>query len=204
MKKNEFRLNLRNDYVFKVLHYFDEERGKEFFASLVEAITNERVLHVEFEPTDLYSINPDGKDVRFDLCARVNTETAVDLEMQVYRMHGLPERIAYYNSLQYVMQNNKGEAYDVFTRSRSIFLCQHDVFPGLNDYIHHFLWRDEKGMPLTFAMQSHIIEMNKGLKSFNDKIELSKLSMLEKWILFLMFYVVLFRLFWVLQIIFFF
>lgn len=188
MNKNEFKLNLRNDYVFKVLYYFNEERGKEFFASLVEAVTGEKVTNVRFQPTDLYSFDPQGKNVRFDLCAKINTSTAVDLEMQVYQMSGLPERILYYNALQYTTQNNKGALYDLFMDSKSIFLCQHDVFPDRKQYLHRFMERDDEGRPLTFAMQSHIIEMKKGLKNLPDQINLSEISMLEKWILFLMCY----------------
>ena len=124
MNRNDFKLNLRNDYVFKVLHYYDEEKGKEFFASLVEAVTGEKVTNVRFRPTELYSMDPEGKDVRFDLCAKVNTTTAVDLEMQVYQMSGIPERILYYNALQYTTQNNKGSFYlSLWNRSRSFYVC---------------------------------------------------------------------------------
>ena len=188
MNRNDFRLNLRNDYVFKVLHYYDEEKGKEFFASLVEAVTGEKVTNVRFRPTELYSVDPEGKDVRFDLCAKVNTTTAVDLEMQVYQMSGIPERILYYNALQYTTQNNKGSFYPFFVESKSIFLCLHDVFPKWEEHVHRFMERDDKGRALTFAMQSHIIELNKGLRNFAEKKSLDELTMLEKWILFLMTY----------------
>lgn len=188
MKMNEFKLNLRNDYVFKVLHHFDEERGKEFFASLVEAVTGEKVTNVRFQPTDLYSFDPQGKNVRFDLCATINTSTAIDLEMQVYQMSGLAERILYYSALQFTTQNNRGVMYNMFMNSKSIFLCQNDVFPNLEHYIHRFMERDDEGRPLTFAMQSHIIEMKKGLKNLQNRINVSDLSLLEKWILFLMCY----------------
>jgi predicted transposase/invertase (TIGR01784 family) len=188
MNRNDFRLNLRNDYVFKVLHYYDEEKGKEFFASLVEAVTGEKVTNVRFRPTELYSMDPEGKDVRFDLCAKVNTATAVDLEMQVYQMSGIPERVLYYNALQYTTQNNKGSFYPFFVESKSIFLCLHDVFPKWEEYVHRFMERDDKGRALTFAMQSHIIELNKGLRNFAEKKSLDELTMLEKWILFLMTY----------------
>ena len=41
---------------------------------------------------------------------------------------------------------------------------------------------------MTFAMQSHIIELNKGLRNFAEKKSVQELTMLEKWILFLMTY----------------
>ena len=72
--------------------------------------------------------------------------------------------------------------------SKSIFLCLHDVFPKWEEHVHRFMERDDKGRALTFAMQSHIIELNKGLRNFAEKKSLDELTMLEKWILFLMTY----------------
>lgn len=185
MRKEEYRLNLRNDYVFKVMHYYNEEVGKEIFASLVGAITGEQITYVEFMPTDLYSYDPDGKDVRYDLCARVNTVNAVDLEMQVYHMSVVPDRVSYYASLLYVNQNNKGAAYDKFVDANSIFLCEQNVFTDRKEFIHHYCMKDDLNRILTTKMQAHIIELRKGLKIKSD---LNELSMLEKWILFLMCY----------------
>ncbi|MBE6107591.1 MAG: hypothetical protein E7192_03020 [Erysipelotrichaceae bacterium] len=185
MRNEEYRLNLRNDYVFKVMHYYNEEVGKEIFASLVGAITGEQITYVEFMPTDLYSYDPNGKDVRYDLCARVNTVNAVDLEMQIYHMSAVPDRVNYYASLLYVNQNNKGVSYEKFIDANSIFLCEQNVFTDRREYIHHYCMKDDLNRILTTKMQAHIIELRKGLKITS---EMKELSMLEKWILFLMCY----------------
>ena len=185
MESNDYKLNLRNDYVFKVMHYYDEEVGKEIFASLVGAITGETITYVEFMPTDLYSYEPEGKDVRYDLCAKVNTVHAVDLEMQIYHMSAVPDRVNFYSSMLYVNQNNKGVSYDQFIDAKSIFLCEQNVFPDRKEYIHRYCMKDEHNRILTEKMQAHIIELRKGLKMLKD---VRDLSLLEKWILFLMCY----------------
>ena len=95
MNQKSFKLNLKNDYVFKMMHYIDEEKGKKIFASIIEAFTGIEVKDVIFKQTDLYPLNVNGKDVRFDLCATVNTKNNTEIEMQMYHMKGLPERILY-------------------------------------------------------------------------------------------------------------
>ena len=37
MNQESYKLNLRNDYVFKTMHYMDEEKGKKIFASMIKA-----------------------------------------------------------------------------------------------------------------------------------------------------------------------
>ena len=109
MNLQDYKLNLRNDYVFKMLHYVNQEVGKEIFASIVEAFTGLKAESVTFAPTDLYAFDPAGKDVRYDLNAKINLKNAVDLEMQVHHMDAVPDRAGYYAAMLYVNQNNKGE-----------------------------------------------------------------------------------------------
>ncbi|MBE6107469.1 MAG: Rpn family recombination-promoting nuclease/putative transposase [Erysipelotrichaceae bacterium] len=189
MNLQDYKLNLRNDYVFKMLHYTDQKVGKEIFASIVEAFTGLKAESVTFAPTDLYAFDPAGKDVRYDLNAKINLKNAVDLEMQVHHMDAVPDRAGYYAAMLYVNQNNKGEEYDVFVNVQSIFLCAHDVYPNLEGCCHEFVMKDnEYGVVLTEKMKAHIIELNKGIRKIEQSKRGNSLSLQEKWMLFLMKY----------------
>ena len=61
MNQESYKLNLRNDYVFKTMYYMDEEKGKKIFASMIKAFTGIEVTNVVFKPTDLYPMNVNEK-----------------------------------------------------------------------------------------------------------------------------------------------
>ena len=188
MVEKDYKLNLKNDYVFKMMHYMDEKNGKELFKSLVESFTGLKVSHVRFEQTELYSFHPSGKDVRFDLNATLNTKDAIDVEMQVRHIEATPDRLNYYAAMLYVNQANKGLEYDEFASAHCIFLCASDVYPDNEKWSYQFMMKDGPEELLTEKMKAYMIEMNKGLKSLRRKDHVDQLTMAEKWILFLMRY----------------
>ncbi len=188
MNLKSFKLNLRNDYVFKMMHYIDEEKGKKIFASIIEAFTGIEVKDVVFKQTDLYPLNVNGKDVRFDLCATVNTKNNTEIEMQMYHMKGLPERILYNATVLFTRGKNKGSVYTELEEATCVALCVNNVFPHVQHYEHHFCFADmEKGVILTEKMKTHIIELKKGIHHLSKK-QIDEFSMMEKWICFLMKY----------------
>ncbi len=83
------------------------------------------------------------------------------------------------------LQDNIILTYDKFVDANSIFLCEQNVFTDRKEFVHHYCMKDDLNRILTTKMQAHIIELRKGLKITHDFHEL---SMLEKWILFLMCY----------------
>ena len=182
MDEKEYKLNLRNDYVFKMLMYRDAEKGKEIFINLIEALTRIKATGVRFEPTELYSFDPRGKDVRFDVNATLNTEHSVDLEMQIHHLEAVADRLNFYTAMLYVTQNNKGKDYDEFINVQCIFLCSNDVFQNKEKYLHEFMMKDEPEAILTEKMKAYIIEMNKGLRRIEEKQDINELTMREKWI----------------------
>ena len=189
MNQESYKLNLRNDYVFKMMHYMDQEKGKRIFANMIKAFTGIEVTNVVFKPTDLYPMNVNGKDVRFDLCASVDTKSSVDVEMQVYHMNGLTERIAYYSAMLFTSSNNKGDAYTELEEVTCLALCANNVFTELSDYSHTFYFKSlENGVLLTDKLKTHIIEMKKGVNHIIETRGFENLTMKEKWIYFLMRY----------------
>ena len=188
MNQKTFKLNLRNDYVFKMMHYIDEEKGKKIFASIIQAFTGIEVKDVVFQQTDLYPLDVNGKDVRFDLCATVNTKNNTEIEMQMYHMKGLPERILYNAAILFTRGKNKGSVYSELEEATCVALCANNVFPHLQHYEHHFCFADmEKGVILTEKMKIHIIELKKGIHQLMKK-RIDEFSMMEMWIYFLMRY----------------
>ncbi|MBR5290400.1 MAG: PD-(D/E)XK nuclease family transposase [Erysipelotrichaceae bacterium] len=189
MNHESYKLNLRNDYVFKMMHYMDEEKGKKIFTHMVKAFTGLEVTNVVFKPTDLYPMNVNGKDVRFDLRASVDTKSSVEVEMQVYHMSGLTERIAYYSAMLFTSSNNKGDAYTELEQVTCLALCANNVFPELKNYSHTFAFKSmENGAILTEKMKTHIIEMKKCVNDILETKGFENLTMMEKWIYFLMRY----------------
>jgi len=63
MNETAYRMNRMNDCVFKLMYYYDIEKGKKIFALLTEACTGLQVTNVHFEPTELYPENVNSKEV---------------------------------------------------------------------------------------------------------------------------------------------
>lgn len=189
MNETAYRMNPMNDYVFKLMHYYDIEKGKKIFASLTEACTGLEVTNVHFEPTELYPENVNSKDVRMDLSARVDTKTEIDLEMQLHHMESVKERAAYNMAAMYTTKENKGKTYAEHIGVHCIFLCSKTVFKETEEHETHFELMDKRtGILLTEKMKAHIIELNKAVESVKEEDDITSLNLLQKWAMFLMGY----------------
>ena len=115
---------IMNDLVFKYVYGQDTQSSKSALKDLLEMF-----LHVKIKNTNTPNRNVKSKDSRFDIVAKLDNHTMIDVEMQMESTNdSLPNRFESYLSKMLSNQDLKGKMY------RDLKPCYVLVFLDTNIY----------------------------------------------------------------------
>ncbi len=132
-------LSPKNDFVFRLL--FGEEGNEDLLASLLGSILDEEIRDVKIKNPYILKKYLEDTEVILDIKGLVNSDTYVNVEMQLCSSPGLPARALYYWAKLFSSQLHKGEDYSSLKKTISIVIlddtyCDSDDFhtwSGLHD-----------------------------------------------------------------------
>ncbi|MEM9826614.1 MAG: Rpn family recombination-promoting nuclease/putative transposase [Planctomycetota bacterium] len=172
------------DFAFKLVF------GSPDHTSITKHFLN-AVLNLPQPITEVEILNPiQGKDrsedklVVLDVLAQDRLGSKFNIEMQTTIPLELPERLTYYNSLNFVRQIGPGDNYYQIRPAISICVLSQNLFPEVEPYHLSFRLRcDQESLVFSDALEFHTLELAKfRVSSDNPKYW----SAVEKWLYFLL------------------
>jgi len=144
-------------------------------------------LRLQVPVVDVEIVNPiqdkdrsEGKIVVLDILAEDQLGRCLNVEMQTTLPAGLPERLLYYNCVNYVRQIGKGDRYVDLNPAISICVLDAVLFGQDVHYHHRFRLRcDKTDLVLTEDFEFHTLELPKFAPSSDN---IGKLPAEEKWL----------------------
>ena len=124
-------LSPKNDFVFRLL--FGEEGNEDLLASLLGSILDEEIKDVKIKNPYILKKYLEDKEVILDIKGLVNSNTYVNVELQLYSSPGLPARALYYWAKLFSSQLHKGEDYSSLKKTISIVILD-DTYCDSDDY----------------------------------------------------------------------
>ena len=181
-----------DDRVFKRL-MTSEEESKPALVDLLSATIGEPVSDALVRNNELPSSDTEEKDQRFDVNCLLDKRKQADVEMQASYIQETPNgkhenlkgKSVYYLCDLHSSQSAKGKKrYDQLSQTYQITFCSYTVFPEKEEYYHSFSLRnDEDNELLTDAIHIIFVELSKLRKVLKKPV--SKMTDLEKWVIFL-------------------
>ena len=93
---NEFKVSLKNDYIFKKIFAKEENNSK--LKDFLEAILNIEIKKVIVKNPEIPKNMLDEKLAILDIRAEINEDTMTDIEMQVANQYNISERSTIYTA----------------------------------------------------------------------------------------------------------
>ena len=172
-------LSPKVDFVFKKI--FGNEKHPRILISFLNAVIKPKDLikSVEIKNTDIEKEHIEDKYSRLDIKAITNKGEHIYIEIQVKNEYNMIKRSLYYWSKMYESQIEKGDDYDILSRTICINILDFRYLQ--NDYFHSYYRLKEvnRNEELTDTMELHFIEITK----LNKSEEIS--DMLEAWVAFI-------------------
>ena len=105
-------LDPKNDYVFKKI--FGSKGNENVLKSLINAILqgNPVIKELELLNTEYSKEGVISKGCRFDILAKINNNTSINIEMQYYIDSNIKNRLIYYSDRLNVEEYKTGDKYD--------------------------------------------------------------------------------------------
>ncbi len=177
------KLEPKYDVVF--LGLFGDRHDPDLLLSLLNALLASHQLpmvSLEIAPTRLPGQFADNKTPVLDLCATDERGRQYNVEVQLSRKAGYPERILYYWARLFAAQLKQGHLYTELKPTIGIHLLDWTLSTGSGDGFHHsfHITDDLHGRRLTDHLSLHILE----LPSFNLALEELE-SDEDKWLYFI-------------------
>jgi predicted transposase/invertase (TIGR01784 family) len=159
--------------VFKLL--FGDQRNIDLLTALLKSVLdipeNEYAEVTIIDPHLLPEYEGDKLGI---LDAKVKTASGkiIDIEIQIYQLPEIKERLVFYISKMVTEQIGEGENYDSIKRVISIVITDFELVKGDNKYHHRFTLYDQKNCKeFTDLIELHTLELPK-LPAESDNTEL--------------------------------
>ncbi len=162
------------DVVFKEL-FIRERSLLKYFISDVLDIPFENILDITLTNPEMPSDYSDGKLVRLDLSVRLrkydNTETLINVELQVNSQSYLKKRTLFYWSKLYTSELQSGESYSNLKRTICVNILDFNITKKQNYHTEIITTDKETGEQFTDLMSIHFFELRKVTNSLdvNDR-----------------------------------
>ncbi|RRD95912.1 Rpn family recombination-promoting nuclease/putative transposase [Clostridiales bacterium COT073_COT-073] len=182
----DFTFTIRNDYAFKKLFASPEGRPvlREFL-SLVLKIPKPELAEITIENPFTLQAYSNTKQGILDLKLALQNGKKINLEMQNQSQSFFPERILFYWANRYTENFAIGENYSTLKKCINITLIN-DSFEYANTV--HSLYKlinVDDSREFDDLLELHFLNLSKIPASNPNEISLTKLSELEKWLLFI-------------------
>ena len=185
---NEFKISLKNDYIFKKIFAKEENNSK--LKDFLEAILNIEIKKVIVKNPEIPKNMLDEKLAILDIRAEINEDTMIDIEMQVANQYNISERSTIYTAKMISSDIKVSEEYRNMKKAISINILNFNYFKT-NTYhnIAHMKFEkikkeeyvdmgyEEEQETVTEKVELHFIELPK----FVQKNSGTK-SKLEQWL----------------------
>ena len=185
---NEFKVSLKNDYIFKKIFAKEENNSK--LKDFLEAILNIEIKKVIVKNPEIPKNMLDEKLAILDIRAEINEDTMIDIEMQVANQYNISERSTIYTAKMISSDIKVSEEYRNMKKAISINILNFNYFKT-NTYhnIAHMKFEkikkeeyvdmgyEEEQEIVTEKVEMHFIELPK----FAQKNSGTK-SKLEQWL----------------------
>ena len=185
---NEFKISLKNDYIFKKIFAKEENNSK--LKDFLEAILNIEIKKVIVKNPEIPKNMLDEKLAILDIRAEINEDTMIDIEMQVANQYNISERSTIYTAKMITSDVKVSEEYKDMKKAISINILNFNYFKT-NTYhnIAHMKFEkikkeeyvdmgyEEEQEIVTEKVEMHFIELPK----FAQKNSGTK-SKLEQWL----------------------
>ena len=176
MKKEEELLDLKSDWVFKRI--FAKEGNEDILASLITAITNEKITKIQLRNTELYKNSKEDKLGILDIKAVLDNNSIVDIEMQVSNEGNIIERDLYYLTKLYSEQLKNNENYKNAKKVIIINLLGYNFFKTNSPY-HKITLKENKNKENMYVKLYEVEEEFNTDKIQIYMVEIPKYLMLE-------------------------
>lgn len=179
-----YALRPTNDLVFKALFSYHPQSSNRLLLSFLSSFLPFPISSLEILPTDLYDFdNINAKEIRLDINAKINDQTAVNVEMQMSgNIREIGDRAYYYLCALTMDQPTKGYSYSKHNRVIQIFLLDFRHYRD-EDSRHHFLiYNPKHKIQLTEKAEIIMIEIQKEVQRIEN---IEKMSLYQKWCYFL-------------------
>ena len=109
-QKQERKLNLKNDVVFKA--FFSRKGNEEFLIDFLKALLKIEIKSITIrEEVNLEKLRKEQKGGRLDLQAILDNGSIINMEMQVNNLGNIEERTTFYSSKVISKETKRGTAY---------------------------------------------------------------------------------------------
>ena len=185
---NEFKVSLKNDYIFKKIFAKEENNSK--LKDFLEAILNIEIKKVIVKNPEIPKNMLDEKLAILDIRAEINEDTIIDIEMQVANQYNISERSTIYTAKMITSDVKVSEEYRNMKKTISINILDFNYFKT-NTYhnVAHMKFEkikkeeyvdmgyEEEQETVTEKVEMHFIELPKFVKK-NSGTK----SKLEQWL----------------------
>ncbi len=178
----DFLMDPKVDFVFK--NIFCNEKHHNITIDLLNSIlrlTNkEKIVEVEFlNPANNKNFEGDKESI-FDIKAKVNNNSYINIEMQINPLNMIP-RTVYYLSKLITNQLHEKDQYKDLLRSVCINVMAGNIFPDEERFHNAYLLKEyETNNILTNLMEIHFIELR---KIYSKQLQIEE--RLRNWVMFL-------------------
>lgn len=152
------------DVVFKELFIREKSLLKNFISDVLD-IPFENILEVTLTNPEMPSDYSDGKLVRLDLSVRLrksdNSETLINVELQVNSQSYFKKRTLFYWSKLYTSELHSGESYSNLKRTICINILDFNITDKQNYHTEIIAADKETGEQFTDLMSIHFFELRK-------------------------------------------
>ncbi|OCL26596.1 hypothetical protein U472_11470 [Orenia metallireducens] len=158
-------LDPKVDFVFKQI--FGSEKHPEILISFLNSVfgskgTEEEIVSVKIENTDMDKDWEDDKFSRLDIKATANNNTKINIEIQLKNQYNMKRRTLYYWSKLFESQMEEGDPYQKLQKTVTINILNFNYLRENSRYHNTYLLKEkETNEVLTDLQEIHFIELPK-------------------------------------------
>jgi predicted transposase/invertase (TIGR01784 family) len=163
-KKREINLlPLKSDIIFKAI--FGDKRNKHILTAFLKTVLE--MPEDEFESIELIDPHierefPDDKLCILDVRVETKRKKLIDIEIQLYDVPFMQERITFYTCGNLTTQISSGDTYINIKKAVTIVILDYNILPDKARYHHVFrLYDPINGAMLTDILEIHTLELRK-------------------------------------------
>lgn len=180
MTKNEAILQLKNDFLFKVVYGSDTEESKFILKSLLNKILDNEddpIVNIEYKNPFQLKENFDDKETILDIKAEADSKKLIDIEMQIVWSKDMISRLLAYHGALLREALQGGKDYARMKQTITICITDTNVFNNTSDFLNKFYFMEkDKHFLFTRHTKIYCIELP---KVNADKRPVSELTPLE-------------------------
>ena len=157
---NEFLMKPKIDFAFKELMM--DKKVRLGFLSTILKLNREEIKETEILNTNLRKVHEDEKQGILDVRILMNSNTEIDIEIQLAPLRVWADRSLFYLAKMYTEQIRKGQDYTVFKKCVGISILDFELFQEDPEFYSCFHIReDTRHILYTDKLEFHVIELPK-------------------------------------------